>query len=75
MRSWQRLKSRLRAAPRAIIGSDELLLYVLAVLIGAAAAAGAIAFREGIGAIQYVFYGYSGEALATWPMTVRIWSE
>lgn len=42
-------------------GHDQIILTALAVFVGAIAAGGAIAFREGIGAFQFFFYGFSSE--------------
>lgn len=40
---------------------EQVVLSILAVLIGGIGAGSAIVFREGLATIQYVFYGFSSE--------------
>lgn len=44
-----------------VSGHDQIVLTALAVFVGSIGAGGAIAFREGIGAFQFFFYGFSSE--------------
>ena len=45
--------------------NDHLVLWTLAVVIGAAAGGAAIGFRSGINLVQQLFFGFGGERLAT----------
>jgi len=44
---------------------EQVILSILAVIIGGIGGGSAIAFREALGAIQFVFYGFSEERVAT----------
>jgi len=44
---------------------EQVILSVLAVIIGAIGGGSAIAFREALAGIQFIFYGYSEERVAT----------
>ncbi len=53
--------------------NGHFVLWVLSVVIGAAAAAAAIAFRYAIDLVQQLFYGRGGENLATIAMGLPWW--
>jgi len=59
----RRALARLRARNRRLRGNDQIMLSVMALLVGAAAGGGALVFRLGIGLVQRVFYGSSEEYL------------
>jgi CIC family chloride channel protein len=65
--------SRILAPLRRLARSEHVVLSPLAVLVGAAAAAGAIGFREAIGYVQLVFYGIRSEQLYSWAQTLPWW--
>jgi CIC family chloride channel protein len=44
---------------------EQVILSILAIVIGGIGGGSAIAFREALGAIQFVFYGFSDERVAT----------
>jgi len=44
---------------------EQVILSILAVLIGGIGGGSAIAFREGLGAVQFLFYGFADERVAT----------
>ena len=44
---------------------EQVVLSALAVVIGGIGGGSAIAFREGLGAVQYLFYGFSSEQMVT----------
>jgi len=44
---------------------EQVILSILAVIIGAIGGGSAIAFREALAGIQFIFYGYSEERVAT----------
>ena len=50
---------------RRILRNDQLVLALLAVVIGAAASAGAIGFRLLLGGVQFLGFGFSSERVAT----------
>ena len=58
---------------RHILRNDQLVLAVLAVVIGAAASAGAIGFRLLLGGIQYIGYGFSSERVASLASVLPWW--
>ena len=53
--------------------NDHLILWSLALVIGAAAGGAAIGFRTGIDLVQQLFYGYGGERLATIASFIPWW--
>ncbi len=53
--------------------NDQLVLSVLAVVIGAAAGGAAVAFREAIDLVQWSFYGFRGERVATGAAALPVW--
>lgn len=55
--------SRVLQRARRALRNDQLILGLLAALVGAAAAGGVVLFREGIGAVQFAFYGTADERL------------
>jgi len=48
-----------------LVGNDQIVMSVVAMVVGAAAAGGAIAFRESIDILQWVFLGFHSELVAT----------
>ena len=60
-----RLIPHLVVAVRHIVKNDQFVLAGLAVILGAAASLGAIAFRYLLAATQYVTFGHAGEDLAS----------
>lgn len=48
-----------------LVRNDQLLTSVAALVVGFAAAAGAVAFREAIGALQWLFFGFGHELVAS----------
>ncbi len=52
---------------------EQVVLSILAVLIGGIGAGSAIAFREGLAAIQFVFYGFSSERVHTLAAALPWW--
>jgi len=61
-RTWQR-----------VARNDQLLLLVLAVVVGTAAGYGALAFRVLTAGFQVVFFGHPGEYLASFAATLPWW--
>jgi CIC family chloride channel protein len=53
--------------------NDQVVLAVLAVVIGLAAGGAAIVFRQGIGAVQWLFYGFADERVATLASQLPAW--
>jgi CIC family chloride channel protein len=53
--------------------NDQIVLSVLAVLVGVAAGGAAIGFRLAISGFQYLGYGFAGESLATWARYLPWW--
>ena len=58
-------RRRMLASLRRFGRSDQVVLSVMAVLIGAAGGGAAIGFRYAIDAVQWLGFGYAGEALAS----------
>lgn len=58
---------------RRIIRNDQLILAILAVVVGGCSAGGIILFREGISLVQAVFYGTGSERLVEHVMTLPWW--
>ena len=50
---------------RSFAGNDQVVLSILALVIGAAVGYGTIAFRYLLGLIQEFFYGFSSHQIAT----------
>ena len=61
-RTWQRLTH-----------NDQLLLFLLAVAVGAAGGYGAVAFRLATSGIQYLFFGDGSDHLASAARTLSWW--
>ncbi|NNG02592.1 MAG: chloride channel protein [Inquilinus sp.] len=64
---------RLLLALRRVLHNDQLVLAVLAVVIGTASAAAAIGFRLLLGGIQFLGYGFSSERVATLASKLPWW--
>ncbi|MDP6351412.1 MAG: chloride channel protein [Alphaproteobacteria bacterium] len=58
---------------RRLIGNDQLVLFVLAAVVGVAAAYGAIGFRIAIDAIQTLFYGARSEEVIATAQALAWW--
>lgn len=71
MRPSTLTKARLHL--RRLIRNDQLILSVLAVFVGSAAAAGAVAFREAIDGVQFLSFGFVGELVATMANELPAW--
>lgn len=56
-----------------LLRNDQLLTSVAALVVGVAAAAGAVAFREAIGGLQWLFFGFSHELLASGARETAWW--
>lgn len=52
---------------------EQLVLAVLAVAVGGIGGGSAIAFREALGAIQFLFYGFSSERVVTLSASLPWW--
>lgn len=52
---------------------EQVVLSALATVIGGIGGGSAIAFREGLGAIQYLFYGFRSERVVTFVADVAWW--
>ncbi|WP_299391366.1 chloride channel protein [Pelagibius sp.] len=65
MRPSRVLRKRVLIPLRRFGRNDQVVLSVLAVVIGAAAGGAAIAFRDAIAGIQWLAYGFGTEAVAT----------
>ncbi|MFQ5954682.1 MAG: chloride channel protein [Kiloniellales bacterium] len=64
---------RLLVPLKRLARSEQMVLAPLAVVIGATAAVGAIAFREALGYIQFGFYFIRSEQLYSWAETLPWW--
>ena len=64
MRARQ-LKRRVRVSLLRFGRNDQVVLSILAVVIGAAAGGAAVAFRDAIGGFQWLAYGFSHERVAS----------
>ena len=60
-----RLLQHALAYARLIVNNDQFILAALSILIGCLCGLGAIAFRELIGLVQALGYGYGGDTLAS----------
>jgi chloride channel protein, CIC family len=67
------LKRRVRVSLLRFGRNDQVVLSVLAVVTGAAAGGAAIAFRDAIGGIQWLAYGFSGENVASMAAALPWW--
>jgi CIC family chloride channel protein len=61
----RKIKRRLRVSLLRFGRNDQVVLSILAVVIGAAAGGAALAFRDAIGGIQWLALGFSGEKVAS----------
>ena len=64
---------RLRLRLRRLLRSEHLILVVLAVIVGVAAGYGALVFRMGVGAVQYLGYGFFDEVMMTGAAGLPAW--
>ena len=67
------IKRRVRVSLLRFGRNDQVVLSVLAVVIGAAAGGAAIAFRDAIGGFQWLAYGFSSEKVATLAAALPWW--
>lgn len=58
---------------RRIVKSEQLVLSILAMIVGAMAGGGTILFRDGLLLVQSLFYGTGDEALHTHLSTLPVW--
>ena len=58
---------------RRIVRNDQLILAVLAVLVGACSGGAIILFREGISEVQSIFYGNGTDRLSDYLTTLPWW--
>lgn len=65
--------SRVLMRIRRIVRNDQLILAVLAVVVGACSGGAIILFREGISVVQTVFYGSGTERLSDHISSLPIW--
>jgi CIC family chloride channel protein len=56
-----------------LVGNDQIVTGVAALVVGAAAAGGAIAFRESIDLLQWAFLGFRSELVATFARETPDW--
>lgn len=56
-----------------LVGNHQIVMSVVAVFVGAAAAGGAIAFRESIDFLQLLFLGFRSELVATFASQTEWW--
>ena len=73
MKRLRRIRRRLRVSLLRFGRNDQVVLSLLAVVIGAAAGGAAIAFRDAIGGIQWLAYGFAGEQVATMAEQLPWW--
>ncbi|WP_421708541.1 chloride channel protein [Algihabitans sp.] len=66
-------RRRMLASLRRFGRSDQVVLSIMAVVIGVAGGGAAIGFRYAIDAIQWLGFGYAGEALASHAETLDWW--
>ena len=69
----RRIKRRLRVSLLRFSRNDQVVLSILAVVVGAAAGGAAIAFRDAIGGIQWLAFGFSGEQVASLAADLPWW--
>ena len=58
---------------RRVVRNDQLVLALLAMLIGAGVGVGVIAFRSLLAAVQFVFYGFTSEQVLTYASALPWW--
>ncbi len=73
MKRLRKLRRRLRVSLLRFGRNDQVVLSILAVVIGAAAGGAAIAFRDAIAGIQWLSYGFSDEKVATMAAALPWW--
>lgn len=73
MSSHRSKMSRVMMRLRRVIRNDQLILAILALVVGAAAGGGVVLFREGIGLVQTVFYGSPTAHLYTHVQGLQWW--
>lgn len=56
-----------------LVGNDQVVMATVAVIVGGTAAGGAIAFRESIDFLQFLFFGFSSERVATFAAQMEWW--
>ena len=56
-----------------LVGNDQIVMSTVAVIVGGAAAGGAIAFREAIDWLQYLFLGFRTEMVVTYAAEMGGW--
>lgn len=56
-----------------LVGNDQVVMATVAVVVGGAAAGGAIAFREAIDLLQYLFMGFRTEMVVTYAAEMEWW--
>ncbi len=66
-------RRRLLVSLRRFGRNDQVVLFLMAVLIGAAGGGAAIGFRYAIDAVQWLGFGYGGEALASHAAALPWW--
>lgn len=74
MRARQ-IRRRLQVSLLRFGRNDQVVLSILAVIVGAAAGLAAIAFRDAIGGFQWIAYGFSHERVATGIAAVPWWQR
>ncbi|MGF1629639.1 MAG: chloride channel protein [Kiloniellaceae bacterium] len=67
------LKRRVRVSLLRFGRNDQVVLSILAVVIGAAAGGAAVAFRDAIGGFQWLAYGFSSERVASLAAELPWW--
>ena len=72
MRARQ-LKRRVQVSLLRFGRNDQVVLSILAVVVGAASGGAAIAFRDAIGGFQWLVYGFSHEHVATLAASLPWW--
>ncbi|MEQ9606474.1 MAG: chloride channel protein [Kiloniellaceae bacterium] len=68
-----KIKRRVRVSLLRFGRNDQVVLSILAVVIGAAAGGAAIAFRDAIGGIQWLAYGFTSEKVASLAAALPWW--
>ncbi|GAB4391175.1 MAG: chloride channel protein [Kiloniellaceae bacterium] len=69
----RKIKRRIRVSLLRFGRNDQVVLSVLAVVVGAAAGGAAIAFRDAIAAVQWLTFGFAGEKVATLAAALPWW--
>jgi CIC family chloride channel protein len=73
MMRTRKLKRRVRVSLLRFGRNDQVVLSILAVVIGAASGGAAIAFRHAIGGFQWLAYGFSSERVASLAAELPWW--